>query len=152
MKKILFICLGNVCRSPMAAGILTKKAHDKNIAMNADSAGFESYHIGDPADDRAVEICKKHGVDISGHRARLFSVKDFDDFDLIYAMDFKHYKDARDFARDDNDRSKVKYMMDLLEPGSNKSIPDPYLGDDHECEHVYNLLEQAVDNLIEQTN
>ena len=140
MKKILFVCLGNTCRSPMAAGILKKKAKDKNIKLKADSAGFESFHIGDPPDKRAIDTSKKFGVDISNHRARLFNSKDFDNFDLIYAMDHKSYNEAKYFKRNEKDGEKLKFMMELLEPGSKESIPDPFLAEPEACEELINNL------------
>jgi len=148
MKKILFVCLGNTCRSPMAAGILKKKAKDKNIKLKADSAGFESFHIGDPPDKRAIDTSKKFGVDISNHRARLFNSKDFDNFDLIYAMDHKSYNEAKYFKRNEKDGEKLKFMMELLEPGSKESIPDPFLAEPEACEVVYNIMERACEELI----
>ena len=149
MKNVLFLCLGNTCRSPMAAGILNKKVKEKDIRIKADSAGFESFHIGDPPDKRAIDTMKKFGIDISNHRARLFSQKDFDNFDLIYVMDHKSYNEARYFKRDENDAEKVYFMMDLLEPGKRKSVPDPYLSDEEECEVVYNIMDKACDKLID---
>lgn len=152
MKKILFICLGNICRSPMAAGIFNKEAQEQHIEINADSAGFESYHIGDPADKCAIKTCKKYKIDISAHRARLFSVSDFDNYDAIYAMDHKNYKDATYFARNNNDKAKLHYVMNLINPGKYESVPDPYLAEGEECDKVYNILRIASRNLMKEKN
>lgn len=152
MKKVLFICLGNICRSPMAAGIFNKEAQEQNIEIKADSAGFESYHIGDPADKRAVDTCAKHKIDIAGHRARLFSVSDFDNYDAIYAMDHKNYKDASYFARNSYDKAKLHYVMDLINPGIHESVPDPYLAEEEECNKVYHILRKASRNLLKEMN
>lgn len=132
----------------MAAGILKKKAKDKNIKLKADSAGFESFHIGDPPDKRAIETSWKFGIDISNYRARLFSSKDFDDFDLIYAMDHKSYNEAKYFKRNEKDDEKLKFMMELLEPGSKESISDSFLAEPEACEVVYNIMDRACEELV----
>lgn len=152
MKKILFLCLGNTCRSPMAAGILNQKAKEDGLQIEAASAGFESFHIGDPPDKRAIDTMKQFGIDISDHRAQLFSQKDFDKFDLIYVMDHKSYKEARYFERDEKDTKKIHFMMDLLEPGARKSVPDPYLAEPEACEEVYTLMDKACEKLIDNLN
>lgn len=150
MKKILFLCLGNTCRSPMAAGILQQKATEYGVDLLADSAGFESFHIGDPPDKRAIDTTKKFGIDISNHRARLFRVQDFDNFDTIYVMDHKNYKEASYFARDDSDLAKLNYLMALLAPGSRESVPDPFLAEPEACEYVYQILGKACDAIIDK--
>lgn len=152
MKKILFICLGNICRSPMAAGIFNAEAKAKNVDLMADSAGFESFHIGDPPDNRAVESSARYNIDISDHRSRLFHVGDFDKYDAIYAMDHKNYKDAMDFARNESDKNKLHYVMDLITPGKHESVPDPYLADNEECDKVYHILKKASKKLIDNAN
>ncbi|MGM0565816.1 MAG: low molecular weight protein-tyrosine-phosphatase [Bacteroidota bacterium] len=150
MKKILFICLGNICRSPMAEGIFNHEAQKRNIEVKADSAGFESYHIGDPPDKRAIMICEKHDIDISQHRVRLFSTADFDDYEAIYAMDHKNYRDAGYFARNGEDQKKVHYLMDLINPGKHESVPDPYLSEEEECNRVYHILKKASNKILDQ--
>jgi len=152
MKKILFICLGNICRSPMAAGIFNKEAESQKINIKADSAGFESFHIGDPADKRALETCARHQIDISDHRARLFKVSDFDEYDAILAMDHKNFKDAAYFARNKADQDKLHYVMDLITPGKRDSVPDPYLAEEEECDKVFHLLRKASHKFIETEN
>lgn len=152
MKNVLFLCLGNTCRSPMAAGILNKKAKEMGLQIVADSAGFESFHIGDPPDKRALETSKKFGIDISHHKARLFSAKDFDNFDRIFVMDHKSYKEASYFSRSEGDRNKIRFMMDLLEPGSKESVPDPFLAEPEACEVVYNIMDNACEVLIDHLN
>ncbi|HCT72323.1 MAG TPA: protein-tyrosine-phosphatase, partial [Bacteroidales bacterium] len=93
MKKILMVCLGNICRSPLAEGIMRKKLNDFNINAEVDSCGFESFHTGDRPDQRGIEVAQKNGIDISGHRARLFRVADFEEFDYIFVMDQRNYAD-----------------------------------------------------------
>jgi protein-tyrosine phosphatase len=150
MKKILFICLGNTCRSPMAAGIFNHEAKKKGVDIMADSAGFESFHIGDPPDKRAVITCQKHGIDINQHKARLFNSNDFDTFDAIYAMDHKNYRDAAFFVKSDEDTKKVHYLMDTVTPGKHESVPDPYLAEEEECDKVYHILKKASSKIIDQ--
>lgn len=150
MKKILFICLGNICRSPMAAGIFNHEAKKRGVDLRADSAGFESFHIGDPPDKRAVNTCSQHGIDISQHKARLFHTADFDQYEDIYAMDHKNYRDAAFFARNQDDTKKVHYLMDLITPGKHESVPDPYLAEEEECEKVHHVLKKASNKLIDQ--
>src|SRR5207253_406313 len=99
MHKILFVCLGNICRSPLAEGILRDKLKSRNVEVEIDSAGTASYHVGEPPDERAIKIAKKYGVDISKLRGRQFSAKDFDDFDLIYVMDNSNYTDVIALAK-----------------------------------------------------
>ncbi|MCF8309508.1 MAG: low molecular weight phosphotyrosine protein phosphatase [Bacteroidales bacterium] len=150
MIKVLFLCPANTCRSPMAAGILKKKAKENNINIYVDSAGFETFHIGDPPDKHALEISQKFGADISDHRARLFSTKDFDTFDKIYIMDQKTYHEINYFITSANQQKKLTFMMDLVESGPGNSIPDPFLAEAEACEYVYNILEQACETLINQ--
>ncbi|MCX6283533.1 MAG: low molecular weight phosphotyrosine protein phosphatase [Bacteroidetes bacterium] len=97
--KILFVCTGNICRSPMAEGILRSKLRKDGIQAETDSCGFESFHIGDHPDNRAQSVCRKNGIDISGHVARLFRKQDFDNFDRIYVMDASHYYNLSRMAR-----------------------------------------------------
>src|SRR5205085_11264860 len=102
------VCLGNICRSPMAEGILRKKITEKNLSFIVDSAGTANYHVGEPPDERAINTSKKFNVDISKLRGRQFTTKDFDTFDRIYAMDNSNYKNILRLARNENDKKKVR--------------------------------------------
>ena len=147
--KVLMVCLGNICRSPIAMAILRDKFKKMNIEGEVQSAGFEPYHNGDPADDRAMAIVKEHGLDLSDHTARLFRKDDFDQFDLIYVMDNTNYQDVMFMARNEEDKKKVRYIMNEVHPGKNQQVPDPYYGGAYKFKEVYDLLEQACQKIAE---
>ena len=142
------VCLGNICRSPLAMGILRKKAKEAGLEITVDSAGFEPYHIGDDADRRSLEIANKYDVDISDHKARLFQHEDFIKYDRIYAMDQYNYQDIKYMAENDEEMKKVDLILNVLSPGQNRDIPDPYYGGKDGFEKVYISLEKASDEII----
>lgn len=147
MKKILFVCTGNICRSPMAEGILREKLKKLRVPAELDSCGFESFHAGDHPDNRAVATLKKHGIDISSHSARLFTIRDLKYFDHIYVMDASHYNKIMRIISDDQDRKKVDFIMNAVSPGSNTPVPDPWYDDLTAFEHVYYLLDDACESI-----
>lgn len=148
-KRILMVCLGNICRSPLAKGLLIKKLQEKNITwVEVDSAGTSDYHIGGKADQRTLESGKKHGIDLSSHRGRQFSPYDFDAFDLIYAMDRENYSDILYLASNEDERKKVKLILNEITPGANLSVPDPWFGGEKDFEKVFHLLDKACDVII----
>lgn len=142
------VCLGNICRSPLAMEILRKKAKEAGLDITVDSAGFEPYHIGDNADKRSLEVAGKHGLDLSEHRARMFQHEDFEKYDKIYAMDQYNYQDIKYMAKNDNDMNKVELILNVLYPGKNMDIPDPYYGGTNGFENIYNSLEKVSDEII----
>lgn len=146
--KVLFVCTGNICRSPLAEGILREKLHRKNIPGETDSCGFEAFHVGDPPDPRAVVTAKKRNLDITGHSARLFKLSDFDHFDRIYVMDEFHYRNVMALARNHKDRSKVDYIMNVVYPGRNLPVDDPWYHGMNAFEKVYEQLDLACDEII----
>ncbi len=150
MTKILMVCLGNICRSPLAEGIMQHKIEEKGLNATVDSAGTAAYHIGEPADRRSVLTAKKHGIDITKLRGRQFEVSDFDEFDLIYVMDESNYENLKIMARNDADMAKVDYIMNMVSPGENKIVPDPYYGGDMGFENVYNLLDAAAEEITKK--
>ena len=136
------ICLGNICRSPLAEGILRSKISKKNTV---DSAGTGGWHAGELPDKRSVAIAKSKGLDITNQRARQFKISDFDTFDCIYVMDKSNYKDLIALAPNETAKSKVKMILNELYPEKNTDVPDPYYGGQDGFENVYNMLDQACD-------
>lgn len=150
--KILMVCLGNICRSPMAQGILENKLQQEGLENEVlvDSAGTSDFHIGDPPDHRATSKSKEHGVEIDSYRGRQFVQADFDEFDRIFAMDFSNYENILQLSRGNEDEQKVEMILNLLHKGENRSVPDPYFGGEQGFEDVYQLLNAACDILMDQ--
>ena len=132
------VCLGNICRSPLAEGILSSKI--SNIKVTVDSAGTAGYHIGSKPDPRAIDIAKKNNIDISTLRARKFERSDFINFDKIYVMDKNNFNDVIGLAENKNEASKVILITDILD--SYSFVPDPYYGGLADFEKVFNLLDK----------
>lgn len=143
--KILMVCLGNICRSPMAEGIMQAKIDKYNLDAKVDSAGFEPFHTGDAPDFRATRTMKRYGIDISHQRARLFRKSDFDEFDRIYVMDTGNYNDVKSVANNHDQLMKVDYILNAIETGSNNPVPDPYYGRDDGFEKTFQLLDSATE-------
>lgn len=149
MKKILMVCLGNICRSPLAEGILRAKIENLNVDVGVDSAGTSNYHIGQCPDKRTILNAQHHGVDVSKLKARQFTVSDYDSFDHIFVMDSSNYSDVIALARNEEDRKKVELILNRVYPNSNMSVPDPYFGGEQGFESVYILLDKACDIIAE---
>ena len=139
------VCLGNICRSPLAEGILQSKL-DANF-FSVDSAGTAAYHIGELPDQRSIAVAKKHGIDISNQKARKFNIKDFIEFDIIYAMDKENYQNICSLAKNNTELQKVKMILDEVKPSQNLSVPDPYYGGDDGFQNVYQLLDEACEKI-----
>jgi protein-tyrosine phosphatase len=148
MTKILMVCLGNICRSPLAEGIMQSKL--SNDSFKVDSAGTAGYHIGNAPDPRSIDVARKNGLDISNQKCRKFDVEDFDTFDRIFVMDRSNFENVVKLARNPEDISKVSLIMDLLHPNENIEVPDPYYGGDSGFDNVYNMLDNACDRFIEK--
>ncbi len=142
-KTILMVCLGNICRSPLAEGILASKCEDLNVVV--DSAGTSAHHVGEGPDHRSVHIATINGIDIGDQRARKLMKSDLEDFDYIFAMDSANYNNILKLATNDEDRKKVKLILNESNPGQNKAVPDPYYGGDQGFENVFTLLEEACE-------
>ncbi|MCF6295080.1 MAG: low molecular weight phosphotyrosine protein phosphatase [Flavobacteriaceae bacterium] len=146
MTKIVMVCLGNICRSPLAEGILKSKLPENIFFI--DSAGTSNYHIGEQPDPRAIAIAKKYGIDISAQKGRQFVVSDFDAFDYIYAMDSENFNNIVNLARNSEDVSKVKLILEELNDSSITNVPDPYYGGEQGFENVYQLLDEACTSIV----
>lgn len=144
------VCLGNICRSPMADGLLRKKVKEHNLPVEVDSAGTSGFHAGEQADERMRITAKKFGVNIDDLRARQFTKKDFQEFDQIFVMDSSNYNNVLSLAETEEDRSKVHLILNELHPGKNLQVPDPYYGGTNGFIEVFNLLDAATDNIIDK--
>ena len=143
--KVLMVCLGNICRSPLAEGILKTKLKEKKLTWQVDSAGTSSWHINSLPDSRSIAIARLHGIDITDQRARQFQESDLENFDLILAMDADNYNAI--LAKVNKEQaSKVKMILNYAYPNENRRVPDPYYNDGFE--QVYQLLDVACDQII----
>lgn len=143
--KILMVCLGNICRSPLAHGIMKNKIKSYQLDWIVDSCGTGSWHIGELPDKRSIEVAKKNGIDITDQRARQLSQKDFEIYDVILTMDTSNYNDVIRHAKAHH-KDKIQMIMNYQYPGENRVVPDPYY--DGGFEHVYDILESACDSVI----
>ncbi|TAL61454.1 MAG: low molecular weight phosphotyrosine protein phosphatase [Bacteroidetes bacterium] len=148
MKSVLFVCLGNICRSPLGEGILRDKVNRKGLDLKIDSAGTESLHVGESPDRRSTKTAREKGIDISKQVARQIRISDFDEFDLILVADAQVYREVISMTRNETDKKKVDFMMNMLKPGSNTAVPDPYYGGQDGFEKVYDMLNRACDSLL----
>jgi protein-tyrosine phosphatase len=146
-KKILMVCLGNICRSPLAEGILKSKVNNEIIV---DSAGTAAYHVGELPDSRSIEVANLNDIDITKQRARKITLSDFDKYDLIYAMDEENYNNLLAMAKNDEQRKKVNMIMNELYPNENIDVPDPYFGGKHGFKNVYTMLDKATDEILKK--
>ena len=146
MVRVLMVCLGNICRSPLAEGILKSKVGDSDVYI--DSAGTGGWHIGELPDSRSIEIARVNQIDITDQSCRKFVYQDFQDFDWIYVMDKSNMADVLSLARTDQDRMKVRLILDELYPDKFSEVPDPYYGGGNGFEKVFNMLDAACDQIV----
>jgi protein-tyrosine phosphatase len=146
--KVLMVCLGNICRSPMAEGLLRHKVRQLNLEVETDSAGTAGYHIGSKPDQRMIDTAAQFGVDISDLRARQFNVNDFDEFDFIFAMDQENHFNIQKLAKNETQRDKVKLLLEYVNYRNFTEVPDPYYGTKKDFEFVYNMLDEATETLL----
>lgn len=149
MTKILIVCLGNICRSPLAEGILKSKL-DSNFTV--ESAGTAAYHVGNKPDPRSIAVARQNGLNITNQRARKFTKQDFEDFDIIYAMDNSNYQNIIALAENNQQKEKVKLILNESFPDKNLDVPDPYYGGDKGFENVYNMLDNACEIIAKRIN
>lgn len=147
--KILMVCLGNICRSPLAEGIMKHKIRQKGLDWEVDSAGTGHWHIGQLPDQRSIAVAKKYHIDITDQRGKQLRSTDLDTFDRIFAMDASNYRDILRLASSDDQREKVDMIMNLLDPGADQDVPDPYYNDNG-FEEVFRMLDAACDAFVEK--
>lgn len=146
--KILMVCLGNICRSPLAEGILAAKLPKNKFVV--DSAGTGPWHVGRSPDHRSIDIAKKHKLDISQQKGRQFKSSDFDVYDYIYVMDNSNYSDVIGLAKNQDQKDKVQLILNELFAGENVDVPDPYYGLSNGFENVYQMLNDACDSIAKK--
>ena len=151
MQKILFVCLGNICRSPLGEGIMLHFIKENNLQhlVQVDSAGTANYHVNEAPDNRTIANALKNGVDISELRARQFTIADFDAFDKIYVMDKSNYQNVLSLVKNASHRVKVDYLLNVLHPKQNQHVPDPYYGTEKDFETVFQLVYKACQKIVE---
>ena len=145
--KILMVCLGNICRSPLAEGIMQHKARLAGLDWVVDSAGTGFWHAGEMPDSRSVKTARQFGIDITGQRARQFQSADFGRFDKIFVMDTQNLRDVLRHANLDEHRTKVDLILNQIHPGQDRSVPDPYYDDDG-FERVFRMLDEACEAFV----
>ena len=148
--KVLMVCLGNICRSPLADGLLRKKVADHGLSIEVDSAGTGDWHVGQAPDERMRATAKLNGLSIDDLRGRQFVQEDYDLFDRIYVMDQSNYENVIKLARNEEDITKVDLFLNLSHPGEDMEVPDPYFGGEEGFQHVYDLVDDATDQLIKE--
>lgn len=148
--KVLMVCLGNICRSPMAEGVFRNKALEKGIELEVDSCGTANYHIGENPDPRSVKKSKEHGIDISRLIGRQFSHDDYNHFDIILTMDNDNYRNVMALAQTDEDKSKVEMTLNYSFPGNNMDVPDPWYGGEQGFEEVFQLLDHSAEAFLKK--
>lgn len=148
--KILMVCLGNICRSPLAEGILKDKAKAAGLQWVVESAGTNGYHIGEAPHHLSQKVALLNGVDICNQRARRFVKEDMDRYDIIYAMADDVLRDMKRIARDKWDSNKAILFLNELYPGKNASVPDPWYGTEPDFHDVYKTINEVCDRIVEK--
>ena len=148
-RRILFVCLGNICRSPLGEGILRQRAAERGLShlVETESAGTGGWHQGDPPDHRSIAVGKAHGIDISSQRARQLTLEDFTAFDLIFAMDRDNLRNLVRLAPHDSS-ADIHLFMDYAS-GTTRDVPDPYYGTPDDFEHVFAMLDEGCGYLLD---
>lgn len=141
------VCLGNICRSPLAEGILQHKLKEEGLDWQVDSAGTGAYHTGNPPDPRSIAMARLHGIDLTQQRARQIKPQDLDHFDLILTMDHSNYQNVQSLAKGKAHLEKIKLIMEFAEDAVLDQVPDPYWDDDGFLQ-VYNMLDEATEGLL----
>ena len=148
--KILMVCLGNICRSPLAEGIMQHKADKAGLNWTVDSAGTGNWHVGHAPHKLSQKVASKNGINICNQKGRQFQPSDMEHFDRIYFMDEDNYYDARIIAGPLWDERKADLLLNELFPGEDRSVPDPYYGGEEGFHQVFDLISEACDCIIEK--
>ena len=148
--KVLFVCLGNICRSPLAEAIFKHKARARGLESRifADSCGTSNYHIGDNPDPRTISNAKRNGVTID-HCGRQLSVEDIEQFDYILAMDESNYKNIQKLVADEKHKPKIQMMRDY-DPKGKGDVPDPYYGGEQGFQEVFDILDRTMNSFLDK--
>ena len=152
MTKILIVCLGNICRSPLAEGILLHLIKAQNLNLQIDSAGTANYHVDEAPDPRTIKNAKKNGIDLSVLRARQFTSEDFEKFDKIYVMDKSNLQNVMRLRQNNSDKHKVDLFLNISHPGKNYEVPDPWYGGEEGFEDVFKLIYKTCEDLVKKFN
>lgn len=147
--RFLMVCLGNICRSPLAEGILKDKIKQEGLSWKVDSAGTSGYHNGALPDGRSIAIAQEYGLDLTDQRSRKLTRQDLDDFDVIYVMDSSNYSDVLSLCKHATQKSKIHLIMNVVTPDRNVAVPDPYWGDSG-FKNVYLMLEEACEAIVKE--
>lgn len=147
--KMLMVCLGNICRSPLAEGIMQEKAAKAGLNWTIESAGTGGYHIGEAPHVLSQKVAKENGIDISGQRCRQFIKEDMVRYDQIFVMDNDNYNEVKRISKEAWDGNKVFRLLDMLYPGEHREVPDPWYGTEKDYHHVFALVSKACDKIIE---
>lgn len=144
------VCLGNICRSPIADGLLRQKVEQAGLDVEVDSCGTADYHIGEPPEQRSQANALENGLDISELRGRQFNTSDFADYDRIFCMDKSNLQNVLNLSNNPMDHAKVSLILNHTHPGEDKEVPDPYFGGDQGFQNVYNLLDEACGLILNE--
>lgn len=148
--KILMVCLGNICRSPMAEGILKDKVAKAGLNWTVESAGTNGYHVGEAPHHLSQKVAKMNGIDICDQRARRFVAEDFDRYDKIYALAADVLQDIRRISKNKFDANKADLLMNELYPGKNMDVPDPWYGPEPGYHDVFKMIDKVCSRIIEK--
>jgi protein-tyrosine phosphatase len=146
--KILMVCLGNICRSPLAEGILQEKAFKAGLNWSVESAGTDTYHVGEPPHPLSQKVARMNGIDICNQRARRFVAEDFDRYDKIYALAKEVVHEIRRIAKNKFNESKIDLLMNELYPGKNLDVRDPWSGPEAGYHEAFELIDKACEAIV----
>ena len=147
--KIMMVCLGNICRSPLAEGILQDKINKRGLEWQVASSGTAGYHVGQLPDTRSMDVSRKHGIDISDQRSQKFQPVNLEEYDFILAMDVNNFEDILSLCTTEKQRQKVQLIMDYGDDPNINEVPDPYYGGENGFANVYEMLDEATEGFLQ---